>query len=524
MTSPGRDGTDRAAPAPDGLKTDTLAASVVILLVLTVVQRMVGFLRGILFCRWLDAEQLGQWDLAFGFLMLAAPLAVLGLPGSFGRYVETYRQRGQLRPFLRRTGTCVALLTVLAVALVAAGRAWVSEALFGTTDNAGLVLLLAAGLGVVILDNTFVSLYTALRQIKFVSCTQFVNSMLFAGLGIGLVLFWKADAASVVLAYGGASCCTVAMSLAWSRRIWRALPATEAPLPNRALWANLLPFAFWLWMTNWLSNAFSLVDRFMIVHFSALPAAGAVELVGQYHTARIIPMLFVGVAELLAAMITPHLAADWEQGLRGAVSRRLCLILKLFSLTLVATSIAVLAFAPILFNRIWQERFAEGQAVLPLALVGSVWTGLAMISFNYVWYAEKSRFVCAALGVGLVLNVAMNVPLLLWLGLLGAVISTTAARLAVLGLVWWYSGRHGMRVDRGLVLAAMLPLVLCLGPWWALVPLAVVAVVEVATGGQYFTTGEREQMGASLERMRLALGETAARRWPGRSGRHDSAV
>ena len=74
-----------------------------ILLALTVVQRLVGFVRAVLFCRWLDAEQLGLWDMAFSFLLLAAPLSVLAIPGAFGRYLEHYRQRGQLRTFLRRT-------------------------------------------------------------------------------------------------------------------------------------------------------------------------------------------------------------------------------------------------------------------------------------------------------------------------------------------------------------------------------------------------------------------------------------
>ena len=84
-------------------QTDTLADSVLILLALSVVQRLIGFVRAVLFCRWLDAEQLGLWDMAFSFLMLAAPLAVLAIPGAFGRYLEHYRQRGQLHTFLRRT-------------------------------------------------------------------------------------------------------------------------------------------------------------------------------------------------------------------------------------------------------------------------------------------------------------------------------------------------------------------------------------------------------------------------------------
>src|SRR6476660_1611216 len=91
------------------LRSDTLADSVAILFALTAVQRLVGFGRSVLFCSWLDPEELGQWDTAFAFLMLAAPIAVLSLPGSFGRYVEYYRQRGQLRTFLRRTSLATTL-------------------------------------------------------------------------------------------------------------------------------------------------------------------------------------------------------------------------------------------------------------------------------------------------------------------------------------------------------------------------------------------------------------------------------
>src|SRR5580704_8365613 len=102
----------QAAACPRG---DTLAASVVLLLVMTAVQRLIGFGRGILFCRWLEPEQLGQWDVAFGFLNLAAPLAVMGLPGSFGRYVEYFRQRSQFHIFLRRTAAASAATSLIVV-------------------------------------------------------------------------------------------------------------------------------------------------------------------------------------------------------------------------------------------------------------------------------------------------------------------------------------------------------------------------------------------------------------------------
>ena len=72
---------EAAMPGVAALAVDTLATSVVLMLAMTVLQRLIGFARGIAFCRLLDPEQLGQWDVAFGFINLAAPLAVLGLPG-----------------------------------------------------------------------------------------------------------------------------------------------------------------------------------------------------------------------------------------------------------------------------------------------------------------------------------------------------------------------------------------------------------------------------------------------------------
>ncbi len=99
-----------ADTSPPLTRSETLIDSVVMLLVMSVVQRSVGFVRGILVCRWLSPAELGEWDLAYGFLNLAVPVAVLGIPGSFGRYMERYRMRGQGRRFLAMTGSVICLL------------------------------------------------------------------------------------------------------------------------------------------------------------------------------------------------------------------------------------------------------------------------------------------------------------------------------------------------------------------------------------------------------------------------------
>ncbi|RCS53061.1 hypothetical protein DTL42_09645, partial [Bremerella cremea] len=183
-------------------RTTTLAESMLLLALLTVVQRGVGFVRGVLFCRWLNADQLGLWDLTFGFLMLAGPLVVLGIPGSFGRYVEHFRQKGQLRTFLLRTTIATIVLSSIGCLLLWLFHREAAMVLFNDASLASMIPLVALTLTAVIGFNYFVELFIAMRQMRIVSAMQFLNSVLFAAIGLGLLLTYETSARSVIMAYG----------------------------------------------------------------------------------------------------------------------------------------------------------------------------------------------------------------------------------------------------------------------------------------------------------------------------------
>ena len=131
----------------------------------------------------------------------------------------------------------------------------------------------------------------------------------------------------------------------------------------------MIPFAAWLLLANVLMNLFEVVDRYMIIHFSGRPAGNALDVVGNYHASRVVPMLLVSLAAMLAAMITPHLSHDWESGRRELAAARLRLFLKLVGLGLFATAVAVVVAAPLLFDVALRGKFPGGQAVLPWTLV-----------------------------------------------------------------------------------------------------------------------------------------------------------
>lgn len=483
------------SPAAPTLRTDTLASSILVLLAVTVIQRLVGFGRGIVYCRWLEPEALGQWDLAFGFLLLAAPVAVLGLPGSFGRYVEHYRQRGQLRTFLRRTTAWTAVLSLLTVAVIVATPGWFAGQIFGDSQLTTLAMLTALCLAVVIVHHFLESLLMALRMSRVVSGMQFFQSLGFALLSITLLIFWDLGPASIVLGYAGASLLSATGSLIWLRRALVDLPEEQrdAAPPQRQFWVKLLPFAAWIWATSLLANLFGVIDRYMLVHYSGMEATAAMIDVGNYHSSRIVPLLLVGVAGLFGSIIMPYLSHDWEAGRRLGVSLRLNLALKLVALFLMSAGVGLLLFAPLMFDFAFAGKYSGGLAVLPWTLVYCTWFSITVVAQNYLWCCEKTRLCSVAFFIGLLLNVVLNLVLLPRYGLMGAVLGTTAANLLVLLLSYYFNRMAGMQIDTGTWILSLTPVALGLSTTTAAVTLAVLLVL-CCVSSRLITADEKRQL------------------------------
>jgi O-antigen/teichoic acid export membrane protein len=494
--------TESTTQAYGSLRPDTLVASVAILLIANLVQRSVGFGRGVLFCRWLSPDELGAWDMAYSFLLLAAPVVVLGLPGSFGRYLERYRQRGQLRTFLRRALIWTATLTFAAVALLIAAAPRFSELIFGRPDRHAMVLLLAASLVAVILHHFLEALFAALRKFSIVSMMHFCQSMVFAGLSLSLLWWWRFAAESIVIGYGMACLASAVGTLVWKRRALVEEAAPDVGIAHREFWPPLMRFAIWVWVTNLLCHLFAVVDRYMLVHWSGLDNAAALALVGHYHASRIVPLLFLCIADLLGGVVLPYLSHDWEAGARQRVSERLNLILKFASLVMLAGGVVVLWIAPWLFRFAFAGRYDQGLAVMPWTLTYCVWYGLLLVAQNYIWCAERMKLGALPLAVGLAVNMVLNLVLIPAWGLLGAVVATTASTGLALAVLYWINHRAGMHLQAGMLWLTVAPLALC-GGAWAATAVIVLLVALLPFSRTLLTEPERKSI-AELSREYLA--------------------
>ena len=483
---------DTANGASRLLRGDSLGTSMMLLVGLVGLQRLIGLVRNVAFCRLLTDDQLGRWSLSYNFLLLAAPLVVFGVPGSFGRYVEHYRQRGQLRAFLRRTSMAsLAAALVAAAAFFALPRA-VAVLVYDDPSQVHSVRLLSVVLVSVVAFNFLIELLTALRLVRVVALMQLASSMAFALAGLGLLCCTRLAEHAAVMAFGAGYVVTTFLGLYVVWRVYRGLPGPESPLASGLLWRKLLPFAAWIWVGNLIANLFAVSDQFLLKHFSRLPPEAADALVGQYYSSRVVPLLMAGVVSLLASSLLPFLTEDWEAGRADVARKRINTSLKLFAVLLTAGGAAALVAAPLLFQGVLGGKYDAGLSVLPGTLTYCIWYSLYCVAYSYLLCVEKAWLGSLSLLAGLAVSVVLNILLAPRLGLPGVVWAAMAANACALGLVYHFSHRAGMTWDRGVWLASLLPLTLCLGGWAALAVLVAV-LIGGWPAGWVFDNGEAQR-------------------------------
>lgn len=456
---------EQDAPKRDKLElvSDSIATGLMFALVLTLGQRVIGFGRGILFCRLMTDQQLGQWSMVWSYLMLLAPLAVLGLPGCFGKYTEYFRQRGQFIPFVSRIAAINLASTLSLCAAIFAFPETFSWILFRQSSEVELVRWIAIALVFVTANNFLCSLLESLRQVRVVTLMRFATGVTFSVVAIGLLYATSGDSSSATIGYA-VGCLIGAIPAVWI--LWKyrgTFSGTGQPLGYSSMWKRIAPFAIWLWVSNLLNNLFEISDRYMLIHWSPSSAEIAQGSVGQYHSGRVVPLLMVGIASMMAALLLPYMSAAWEAGKKDEARRQLNWAVKLVSIWFTLGGSVILLMAPFLFEYVFQGRYNDGLAVLPLTLVYCIWYALHTLGQDYLWVAEKGKWATAATAMGLIVNVGLNLALIPLMGLWGAVIATATGNLLIVVVMFMLNHHFGCKTDRGVWLAAFMPLILLTG-------------------------------------------------------------
>ena len=470
--APDAAGVSPAGAAAGNRITDTLASALGVMLLMTIVQRGLGFGRGLWFCRLMNDVDVGRWSLAYDFVVMMTPIAMLGVPGSLSRFVEYFSARGRLRRFVTNTAAATVGLGLVWSAAILVGRQFFGWFIFLDCGAAGWVTSVAAAAASVVMFNYAYELCVSLRRARAASTMQFIQSVSFSVVGVGWLIagHHPAHLAAVF------AVCTLA-GLVPAVSVWRNRHAIVAPAAGTApgvapehdaappsIWRVIAPYAASLWVMNLLANAFNFSDRYMILHH--LPGGDDVTraAVGQYHSGRIIPLLLMSLATMISGVILPYLSADWESDRRDRAITTLRRVIVAVAAGFTAGGAFVLAIAPWLFGTLLEGRYAEGLQMMPLAMVFCIWGALFVVAQDYLWVVRRGLAVGGCIAVALVINVALNFAWLPTMGLGGAVLATTVANGVMLAALLLMLRRRGFDVDLSIITAAMLPATILGGP------------------------------------------------------------
>ncbi len=500
-------GISESETAKKEMPTDTIASGISFMLIANVLQRGIGFLRNIAFCHFLSEHELGLWALASGFFILAAPLSVLGLPGSLGRFTEFYRMRNQLVSYLgwMIVGSAAGLLA-FSLALVLFPW-WSATLIFDNEESFATIAMLTATLILVVGFNFITELLSGLRQNRIVSGMQMLNSISFTMMSVSWLLLFR-DWRGVLLSFAIASLLGCIPGLIGLRTTCAIAFTNQEPMDTRGMWSRILPFAASIWLMNLLGNLFDVVDRYMLLHLANTDVLSSTAIVGQYHSGRILPVLITSLAAMLNGMILPHLSADWEAGEREAVKTRIRSTMKLMTLFFWALSIGGMVVSPFVFQTLLKGRYADGLSIMPLGLVHCTYAAVAAFLCNYFWCEEKGGLVTKLMAFGLLLNIVLNFLMVpLWC-VYGAMLATFLAGVAILGMTIAIMSQRGCWVGRQAVILAILPASLAVSTSLSMLVFTLI-ILLISRTDLLLSADEKEELSVHLRPMLRRIGLAA---------------
>ncbi len=472
--------------APQSFAADSLAVGMLVMLGMTIIQRGIGFFRGIWICRMLSDSDVGQWAMALGFILLITPVMMMGIPGSLPRYTEHYRLRGHLRAFVRRLAMLTIAFTGLFFVAAFAAPAQLAWFIFLEPQSSSLIYCVVAAVGAISAFYFLNELLAGLRQVRVVSLMQFTQSLCFTALAVA-ALYAGYGLHTVILSFAIATLVALLPGVWVLCRGWNGLPVSDEPFKAPSMWRRLIPFAAALWAMNLLGNIFDLSDRYMILHFTPGGETIGQAAVGQYHSGRMIPVLLISLGMLISGVLMPYLSADWEQGNRQAVRDQMRRVLLAMSAFFTLGSALALLIAPWMFHSLLQGRYDDGLSLMPMAFVFCTWASMVVVANSFLLVIEKGKLIALATGIGLASNVALNALLLPVWGLHGAVVSTLCSHGVVMLGIWLAMAKSDFRFDRTLLYVSLMPATLLAGPW-----VAVASVLICLAGSEHARAWTRE--------------------------------
>ncbi len=376
----------------------------------------------------LSANDYGVWIQFTVTINLLLNIIPLGLPFGMVRFLSAEKSREKIVEDFYSVTVIVVLVSVIISLLVLVFALPLADALF--SGNTGIVYLLPVTITTVCVNSVFLNYFRTFRMMKFYSAFSITQSFLLLAL-VGYFLYTGQGLYGAVLSYSITNLfLTVVMLLIIVRQIGVKIPEFTNIRDYMSFSLPTVPGNLSYW-------AFDSSDRYII---GLLMGNVFVAYYSPSHTMGNIIMMFLAPFSFLLPAVLPKY---FEKGDMDEVRRYLKYTLKYFMLLAIPSVFGLsLLSKPILTILSTAQIADNGFFVTPFVALSAVMYGLNS-NINQIIILNKKTKVNGSVWIATgISNVALNILLIPYLGILGAAIATLISSTLAVSLTLYYNYRY----------------------------------------------------------------------------------
>jgi len=439
------------------LQRDRITTSVSLVLGLLLAQKIVAFVRGVVFARLLGASEYGVYTLGFFLILIMVAVTSLGIPSAFGRYAPRYQTRKGLRWFFRKAYILNIIFSFVVGAVVFIFPSFFSALIYGDPSHTRVMMMVALCVpGLVILTN-LMHTFSGLKLFRASSVSQFCQVAFFAVLGTILVLAY-ASASSALFALALSILVTLVLFMPLMIRYLKNEEPEYNRLDEPGFYRRLLRFTIWFTVTPILIQIFHYVDRLTLQRMLTSSDQGV------YSAAVNLSATISAVGLAVNNVIFPHLSTAWEAGKKEQALLSLDLAVKFTAVPLTVIGLLLILLGRPIILLLLGEAYVAGADVLPYLVVFYLLTISVWLFGVYASLVERTYVSTIGLATALPLNVVLNLVLIPRMGIVGAGLATMLSYVLLWIVVVGICRAFGMPLRLRTVAASLFPFLLLLPP------------------------------------------------------------
>ncbi len=480
---------------------DSVSHSMGVIGTLNISQRVFGIARGILFARLLGPANLGVYALTAFVLGVGIPVVSAGLASSYNRYVPRYEANGSLRAYYNSITAWSMWIATAFVAIALIFPRQVSSLLLASPDHANILRLTVITLLPAVYHRNLATFFKGLRVFRLSALLEFAQPVLLTVFAVAGFLWWQRTVEMAMWATLLSYLVPVAICGWMTRSFLRDLTDQKPRVEETDYARKIFRFSIWFVIIPTGLVTFDYVDRLMLAHLMQDPTT-----LGIYSQAFNTTALLLAVGYVPNGVLGPTLSAAWERHDQVLVQRTFNLALKVTLLLMLGASLVVVLIRGWVLAFLYGAEYAPGAVVLAPLLAFQCFDVMYSITGMYSGLIEKTYLPGIAVGIGLGLNVALNLVMIPHFGMRGAAYAAMISYGVVNIVLYLLNRRHGLQLTGRTLAVSALPLSLLLPPL-ALVPLAGAVLLASVRGSWIFEQAEKDelvvavrQVGASLAR------------------------